>query len=156
MSSTSLRSLFAGLTSCVLLVFLSACGTEKSSSKSLHDSPSTWSSSTWKFETSVDEIATVTFSGQNSGRFTGSYPNNISGNIGSYTYSKTGQNTATIVFVFDPSSEYLNRSVALHLVFRTAASGDGSGDYAETKREDDPSKLVTVRGPVEVTGFQQL
>lgn len=156
MLSYSLRSVFAGLTTCLLLVLFSGCGTEKSATRSSHDSPSTWSAATWRFQSDILEISEVSFSGQNSGRFTGTYPNTIQGNMGSYSYSKTGQNTGTITFVFDASQEYLNRSVTLHLTFNTARSGSGSGDYTETKREDDPSKLVTIRGPVNVSSFERL
>lgn len=156
MSSYFLRSVFAGLTSCLFLVLFSGCGTEKSASNSLHDSPATWSAGTWRFQTSIGELSDVSFSGQNAGRFTGTYPDNIQGNMGSYTYSKTGQNTATILFVFDASVEYVSRSVALYLTFQSATTGNGSGDYTETPRETNPADQVTTRGSVSVSSFERL
>ncbi len=144
MSSKILRSVVAGLTACMFLALFSGCGTEKSSGKA---SPDTWPSSTWTFDsatgdgnTSTDAdgntVTTLikdrfTFSGNNTGRFarTVSFPEPTDDpavpytyHSGNYTYSKTGNNTGTLLMVFDGGGITLS----INLTFDTPNSGRGA------------------------------
>lgn len=147
MSSYFLRSVFAGLTSCLFLVLFSGCGTEKSSNR---ESPSTWEASTWQIDANdggqsdSDGNTTLisdrfTFSGSNSGRFSRTIstptiipqepingipqPPIVIPNTGNYTYSKTGHNSGTLLLVFDAPNQF---SLSMNLIFDNQTGGTGS------------------------------
>jgi hypothetical protein len=132
MSSMILRSVVAGLTTCMFLVLFSGCGSDKSSKTA---SPSDWPASTWSFTSSGTDEDSITgddgettvvyindrftFSGGNSGMFNRTV--STGGPTGNYTYSKTGSNTGVLLLNF--GGGYTS---SVSLIFSSPTSGTGS------------------------------